>query len=312
MKNCLKTQLKEVVNNDNLQKLGAFMLLIKNQNVTNDLQRRMLIETGTSGDCVITCEGNGGVATSATGTFYTSYTIPANTVLGDLYLFFKNGDYKVYISNKYNITKLSVNAGVGYSVINADLNELKYNENLKTLSFKMCDDVELNLDTLADKSQMVSITFDNIFNKKPHGNLSDLSGLVNLITLDIPYMDDIVGDIAQLGNLTNLTTMNISTMGIYGTVESFVSAQCNAATPRTSATVRSNNLLRFISFGGNTLSDAIYYEWIEWNTVSKIIVYIGTTSISSKEDASIIWAKGATAEEIASWEQAGKTVNVIA
>lgn len=97
MKNCLKTQLKGVVNNDNLVKLGHILIDV---DVAEGVQCAFVVTANESVTCKIIGTGHfykgsvdnqTDIATELTGTSFTGYRVSP-------------GKYKVDISNKYSLT----------------------------------------------------------------------------------------------------------------------------------------------------------------------------------------------------------------
>lgn len=111
-------------------------------------------------------------------------------------------------------------------------------------------------------------------------------------------------DIKEFG-YSNLTKFIYRTLT--GSIEDFVALQIEAGfTVRNSSNpVETNALSAGVTFGGET--HAAGTGFLTWESESKIIYYRGTSIADSTE----VYAKGATAEEITAWENAGKTVVVI-
>lgn len=145
------------------------------------------------------------------------------------------------------------------------------------------------------------------------GDISALADETQLVTFNAVNNRQIFGSIESLVKLTNLTTLSLA--GAYanaftGSIENFVAGQI--ANGRSQVTI-SNKIfcpwiLTYATFGGN------YYttmggHWLTWDSASKITIYYSTTS--AFDNYSHVYAKGATAEEITAWENAGKIVHII-
>jgi len=146
------------------------------------------------------------------------------------------------------------------------------------------------------------------------GTFADIANKTDIAQINLSSIRTIAGSINDLAKLTKLWEIAIyGNLGDYnGSIEAFVAGQI--ANGRTTAilndaehpTISLANVLKFATFGGNVLNvdgRAI----LTWESANKIVIYGGTAA----EPTGYIYAKGATAEEIAAWEQAGKTVVVI-
>ena len=141
MGNCLVTKLKEIVNNDELVRLGSMRLFCKKQaTITYEMQQALQIRV--SSDVTIYPKGNGKVSPTFAGLVTNpldSYTVTPQMELTVLY--FTNDDYTVELTNKYGITHLgtpwfSGGDDLQYTrVVHADTAELSYCTSLKWIDF---------------------------------------------------------------------------------------------------------------------------------------------------------------------------------
>lgn len=110
------------------------------------------------------------------------------------------------------------------------------------------------------------------------------------------------GNIALLGRCSKFRTIYLNP-DITGTVEELVASFVANGRTTTIGAGKGNITIRYASssntFGGYTLSASSFV--LDFNGTSYIVVTSGTT----------VYAKGATAEEIAQWEADGKTVVVV-
>ena len=308
MGNCLKTQLKEVVQNDNLTKLGTIKLHVTPKTITDTLQQRLTVRAinGTIdvilpgpyyfGDTVADISTNTDTQYSSSGAAPTKY--------------FKNAEYPIVIDPKYNLRWIK-NGREENSIISVNINDLKYCTSLEQLQLDGSD----SWGDIAALSSITSLAYLSIASTQITGNIASLSGLnldqllintqgisgnisalanmTNLTTLS--FGQYITGDIASLGKCTKLTTAFLGNTTIGGTVESFVNGQCTAAqNPRTATQtpLYINSLLLKATFGGRNFIDNVSY--LSWESATKIAVMIGNSSNPTK-----VYYSGYTTSEAA-------------
>ena len=137
-------------------------------------------------------------------------------------------------------------------------------------------------------------------------DLSDLSYLTKLETLKVRYVTGIGGTLEDLARLTSLNSVGFMDTHVSGTIEGFVAAQIgNGRATETTGIVWQNITRTNETFGGNHYTTVT--GLLTWDSASKITIY----NASTKESATTVYAKGATAGEISAWESAGKTVVVV-
>lgn len=300
--NCLQTTLKSVVQNDNLIKIGEMFLTVKSIDSPTATQSGVRFITG-AGAVTLTAPGLY-LATSFEGLTSepkSTITIPANTMQS---IYFANGNYKVILSNKYALVTLESLSADYAGIVSWGINEVIYNN---TKNF----DMTCNKGCYGDIS---NINANSSFgfrqfraNNSPiTGDIAGFSNSTNCTSIELTNCEEIKGNIKSLGSLININSLLLRFTGVTGTIEEFVAAQVAAG--RTSC----SNLKCWyilsgtnVTFGGQHFSGAYNLKWE--NSGNKIIMSDEPTI----EAANKIWAKGATAEEIAAWEQAGKTVVVV-
>lgn len=319
MENCLIQSLKGNVNNPSLPKVGALKLKIVNSTAQSSLSKQGVVINAV-GDTRVETTGSGyfgkGSLADMETHHYTDETFSDPT--GNFV--FSEGDYYVNVFNKYNIKGFRVNSNTS-SIINVNIDELKYSINLEELvvSKNSYGDVanlaELTLLTVCNLSSSLiegntsvfadktSLTELQLTNSKVTGDIEDFANLTALTDLRCAATA-IGGDISSLGKLTSLTTLNLRSSKVRGSVEGFVAAQIENGRTSVSTPISTPQILTYATFGDNLYSEATN-SWLKWESSSKITVFANGTSYS---DALNIYAKGATAEEIEAWEQAGKTV----
>lgn len=290
---CLVTKLNGMVNNDNLPILGALTVKVKSVTSPTDNQRKLTITVAETETVKVKAVGG---SFTKNGVSMTELTL--NNSDGVVVLYFSNGDYKVNIENKYGILTLQTAEN---SIISFNLDEFVLPKTLSIVAMSSGNTGSIDNIKLEDSANVISLKD----NTNISGNISSLSGYTSLIYLNLRNCAGISGDIESLGGMPSLTTIDIYGTSIGGTIEGFVAAQVAAG--RTSVAPFSANGISRCSFGGSTHVDASRAN-IGWDSASKITIYTGSPIVS---ECTTIYAKGATAEEIAAWEQAGKTVTVV-
>ena len=223
MGNCLKTQLKEVVQNDNLLKMGEVVINVN----TEDTDGILYLEGFTSAHVV----GNGLIGVSSpTGT--TADITNLDT------LYYGAGTYKIVLYSKYNAT--SIRETQAKPGVNMDINEFAYSPNLyhlwlssrfvnttkiKTSAFKHLRNfgifnsgdnynIDIDIDEFAG-GNIQSLELGSIMNAK--GNIENLAGCVNLTSLNF-WRTPIEGEVNVLAaalapNKNNGDTLTIMPVG---------------------------------------------------------------------------------------------------
>jgi hypothetical protein len=229
----------------------------------------------------------------------------STNVSQDFYTLLGNLDFR--IENKYNLKSLFVGGRIAF-----DVKQLSYCD----LSDKIQAEYAIgNLDEIVQFPNSKEINFDNpalslSIKNDIEGSIAAFSNCTACEKLLIRNNQKLTGNIELLGKLTNLKELRVdSDFGISGTIERFVAAQIDNG--RTA--VSQENAIKIYSatagalrFGGNVYNPKVD-EYLTWESANKIIIYAG----NSATDYTKVLAKGATAEEIAAWEAAGKTVTVV-
>ena len=161
----------------------------------------------------------------------------------------------------------------------------------------------------------VATKLDITDNQRVYGSIDDLADTTNLTSISAIRSYNISGGhLESLGRNVNINTIVISELrdysGFNGSVEAFVAAQVAAG--RTTCTIDNRILcpwLLYVATFGGQKYQLRGYMYLTWDSASKITIYQGGTGGIAA--ATRVLAKGATQQEIAAWEQAGKTVTVI-
>lgn len=271
MENCIVKKYRGKVNDNSLIKYDILVLNILKDSTGTTTEGRMYIQ-GIE-DMTVKVVGSGAIA-------FTSAELISDpktelTVTRGLQ---KAVYYKVNSGSDYQIeikSKYNINKlqCVTPEFLYVDFSQLEYLENLLILQLK---------------SQNFSSEMD-----------FDCSHLVSLINLMV-IPDNLVINIETLKNCVDLESVELNAYA-HGDVEALVSGfVSNGRSSETTGLSISNINYSHITFGDNYL---VNNGKLTWNGTSKITFI--TTNVNK------VYCKGATAEEIAAWEQAGKTVFVI-
>ena len=301
MEKCLLTKLEGVADNDNLHVLGAIDLqVVELSTPTNSTQ--YILATG--------------------GTIEVPSEHPISGALLD------NGTYKATIADKYHLTQLSIDAAahfkneglealqyctgltlLGYRRDKNKVGDIAYLSNLTLLEklYLQGTNISGDIANLANMTSLIELTMSNCENVS-----GDISAFANMrdLTFLLCNGTSISGNIESLGNLTSVTEFVLHKTNVTGTVEGFVEGQVAAGRTSCALPIHFHSLTSLAKFGGvKRETDPNIFNYISWESTSKIVVYVGTNS--GYNNATTVYAKGATSEEISAWQSAGKTVVVI-
>lgn len=163
--------------------------------------------------------------------------------------------------------------------------------------------IVFNLDDFSGCTDMQVIRLSNVSSvPNGKGSIKSLHGLSNLTYLGLRGYTNIEGNVNDFGSLTSLVEIDLTGFNI--TIEDFVAVQIAGGRDSVSSSSPINFWYTPVWFGGTKMPASLS---LIWESASKITMF----NEGSLESATIIYAKGATSEEISAWQQAGKTVNVI-
>lgn len=320
MVKCLNTQLKEVVNNDALVRLGAIRLTVMSI-PSHDIKNNGKLFINVKPKKTVTIKVNSTDSqhyflVGNDSTHHQEYELAAIEGAAGTDIYFSNGDYTVDINDKYDLINLST-SGSGIHGISFNAYDLHYS-NLERIVWadsyikgKVKDiDTSVNaINFIVNNSKMTGslqdlpaapITQLNIANTSITGNIIDLAKLASTLTVVI-LNDNIAGEFGDFGYLSSIVT--ISKNNIYGTVESFVNRQLSTRPSYANGVVVSALLPR-TSLGGKTFPSEAGTNIVVWDSSSKIAVLCGGANVSS---ATRVYCKGYTqAEAEARWS--GKAI----
>lgn len=221
MKNCLKTKLKGVVNDNNLRKLGEWIIpVVKLGTVSypsNQQSISVAFNASVETPVLITVDGDGYFATSLEGlTPEDGLTELLITDDSQKALYFANENYNIHISNKYLVTRFLINGqnASNRSIIVPNLDELEYSP-LTQIRFNYVNGT-LNLASLSKNTTMLNIE------GVASGITGDLDNLSTLTTLQYITLNSvpIVGNLSSLSALTGVKDLWIKNTDIEGNISS--------------------------------------------------------------------------------------------
>lgn len=282
---CIVNKLNGTLPNGSLPRLGCVRIhAVKLDSVPHSNCVRMTISANGQ---TISVTGNGYFSTTYEGLIDPASRMTSVTISGTgiKTYYFVNDDYDVFITGKYSeLAKIGLGTGSTvynlYTLLHVDTEEFKYDSGLELFA------ASYNSNISGKASDIIhdGITDIQLIDTKVVAMLSDFSDCILLNTLHLPSVvekDEIYDFVTSQVNAGRTTCSSLSIKNIQ-----------NAATFRGMEITCEENTSSFLT----------------WDTSSKITLYMQASTIA---DCTRIYAYGATAEEIAAWEQAGKTVVVV-
>ena len=270
--NCLVTKLKGTVDNKNLPKLGEFIIHTTQRTITNpSLQQGLGIGCKAGEQVAVRILGNGYLADTVEGLEGSTLKEYIVTSPGKK-LFFTNGNYDIYIGNKYNCPIISTNdTENNYKpIFQLNLDELAYSP-LTILSAYFTDtygsiDSFKNITTL----ERIELT---LADHEASGNIESLLGSKDVLQkMVFGVMPNIIVRASDIGKFTALTDFNVYGATCSGSVEEIVAGQIdNGRTPGDNV-MRCPGLLRAFTFGGNLYNDYEGLTDISFESKTKILL----------------------------------------
>ena len=284
---CLITRLKAVIQNDDLPIFDTIKLPSVSSTATATNAYRIRVTTADDG-IILKTNGSGYFATTYANLSDETkrLTEVAISSTSQKSYFFSKGDYGVFIQKAHNLRELTLEgASVSLCVFRLGLSELRNNPGITVLQ--------------ANQSSV-------------YGDVHDIPSTI--YDFMVSGCSNVTGNIDDVAKRVHFTKrLWISNTGITGSIEGLVAGQ--VAQGATSGSLNVRGILGVLTFGGIIQRESIIGERLEWDGNDRILVGCLTSSSAnppaSMDAADVIYAKGATAEEIAAWEQAGKTVVVI-
>lgn len=264
MGNCLKTQLKENVNNDNLLKIGEIVFTatkfsISNQNLENFTATILSDNTFVGGS-----------------TSYVGSSI-GQTLLAE------QKPTTISIVSKYKITHFEIDATNNETIFNAD--NFQYCTALLSLSLLSGADnsnmvITGNLATVINTSPLVNILLQNALLNTTVGSIftKELTTIDNVVFAGLyNKITHVPNEFSELSKLTSATVINIWDSALMGSFEDFV-IKSRFTYGKNSGNLKLRNNSAEITFGGVTA----YPSWDDY-----FLIWAPNVSDSTKTD--ITW-----------------------
>lgn len=293
----LITKLKGSVNNDNLPKLGVITLKAKQVNgtLTSEQQYMRLNakDVSNANPVVVSVDGNGYFTIGSSSTHLTSYNIVNSGSNADFH--FSNGNYNVYISDKYRVTLITLG---GYStsgntqhVLNLDLSMLSYatsfaslqasyhslSGNIEHLAHSPLTSLQIaNVpDVYGDISAFTELTNLNAFNSGVEGDLSDImENPISTSSMNFASCPKISGNVASCAKvMPSVRTFNLAdSSNIEGNFKDFIEGLWS----NRNQYVRQDNLPYSFAARGTSC----VYPWITGDITAAIKITVTLDSIT--------------------------------
>lgn len=298
MGNCFKTQLKSVIQNDNLIHLNALPFTCSTVTpVSGKSYAGLGIRTVDTVKVIAHSPGYfaltvGGLDDPASR--LTEKTITSSD--GQVTLYFANADYVVEVLNEDKISALGLSPWNGYCPFVIKMDDITYCDALTDIALNKTS-ASGDIKALKDKS-LVSAGF--LHNDGVYGDISALKNMSNLDSVNITS-SGVYGDFAIFGSAAIHKSINIVGTEVTGKIEDWVHNHIDDAGVATSNKGDYVlDLLKFASLNGKTYQESGYWT-ICYDSIDKIYVGNGTTVANFTK----IYTKGYTAGEIATKTASG-------
>ena len=297
--NCLVTNLKSVVNNDNLKVLGQIKLLTE--------------PTSGQSDPVVYIVATKNVIVKTTDSLRLNNCTEVTLVPNEINTLRISGNGYLIICDKYAISAIDYSR----SNMNTPIDELKYMTALTSISclYAVQGNIEdlLNynpsITTIKFAGTGISGNFENIAKSKleqlstirlesPYikGNIDVFT---NGLLTDI-YLNDcinIIGNINVLPNKQNITHLEIYNTGISGSLDEYVASAISSG-KTTAENFSITGAISQLTFGGNKQSiegiSTVAPCFVSWDSTGKISVKTGSYDVNTTTH---VFCKGYTQSE---------------
>lgn len=228
----LVTKLKGSVNNNNLPRLGTITIKAIYVEGTLDANKQQMLKIKTSTPVDISVDNGGSFATTAAGLStnpQTTFTTTGNGTYTDT-LYFSNGNYNVYINDKYSIKSLILGEGSFSSptdvqhVLQLNASMLSYTTSLEDFRF-YSHSLNGNIDYLANSQQIKAF---QLLYSDIKGDFTIFDNNNAITQINIFGCNNITADISSLlkSSITSTTVYISNCAQISGDITS-----CAAAIP---------------------------------------------------------------------------------
>jgi hypothetical protein len=298
--NCLKVTLRAVVQNDSLPVFGGIIITPK---ALSNAYYKLVIKSISA--VTVKAKGNAHLAdtiaelvtntkTQVSGTSFTCY-LPGEDAVFEI-------DKRDAITD-FTFEECNSSGGRLTTPIKKecfDIANVRYMTSLKMISFSgTCYG---DLSALKDVVSITSMAYlsycdynnTSLDNLPPNANALYIQGS----NIGEDDQNETGGNLYKLGKMARVDTINTNDH-VNGSIESLVASFVENG--RSSGTINT-----FIAVGSENVSFGAFYM-ARFKLVWKGVTKITATNVTG----TTVWVKGATAEEIAAWQQAGKTVNIV-
>lgn len=254
MNNCLKTQLKAAVNNNNLPKLGELIFKVNVPSNATTANSKIVVVNGKS--CKVYVPAGKNLYDSSGNSLGSEVTIAANTLQTICLL--DTGEYNVYVTEKYSLKNLSLNNYSNMNKFSFDINELKYSGNLDT--FGSVENSYGDISSLsASKSTLTAFRVSN-YTIKTEGitfTLAQIAEFTKLKYVAISQNKNAYGDIAVLSALSELLNIELGNTNISGSIDDIANAQKSSRSNGSTIVIKGNGIITYKSNGDGTGTDTV-------------------------------------------------------
>lgn len=218
MNNCLVTTLKAATGNTSLLKVGEMVIDVKEMSSPTSSTNSLILNNSGISDFVLEVENgeaNLTLDSNMSSGWSSKLVIPKQNA--EQYVYFRNGNYRVRLTSKYNI--ISYDANLEKTAIGVDVKYLQFSNNITKLIGLLNGDIA----KLATNTSLKTIICEKT------SNLSgDIASIKNLTKLEsFKLVGAITGDIASLKNLTLLSSVTIENSEVSGDIASLENIRLN-------------------------------------------------------------------------------------
>lgn len=200
------------------------------------------IQQVSSSGCKVYVEGSGSISVGGSSGL-TEYNLSnsAETIVCS------NGDYRVYITNKYAIKRLTFITELYTKVTLSDssVRDVKYWTRLEQFAYPLA------FTSLSDFKDCANLQILSVRpNKQISGGFSDLPNLIDYLNLD--YCTAFVDILSNIAGKTALSTLNLRSTKVTGSIESLASAMVAAGRTSGVLALKCNG---YITYNGEAVAD---------------------------------------------------------
>ena len=254
MNNCLKTQLKAAVNNNDLPKLGELTFKVNVPSNATTANSKIIVENGKS--CKVYVPVGKNLYDSSGNSLGSEVTIAANTQ--QVICLLDAGEYNVAFTEKYSLENLSLNNYSNTNKFSFDINELKYSDNLDT--FGSIENSYGDISSLsASKSTLTALRVSN-YTPKTEGitfTLAQIAEFTKLKYVAIAQNQNASGDITVLSALSELLNIELQNTYIFGSIDDIANAQKSSRSNGSTIVIKGNGIITYKSNGDGTGTDTV-------------------------------------------------------